>query len=85
MAGGANRDADRKREFVVRADGEVVSRARSSSLWSGSEFSNLRIDPGDSIVVPDKTFKPNNWSNIINAAQGLGSLALDAVVLSTVQ
>ena len=85
MAGGANRDADRKREFIVRADGEVVSRARDKSLWSGSEFTKLRIDPGDSIVVPDKTFKPNNWSNIINAAQGLGTLAVDAVLLSTVQ
>lgn len=85
MAGGSNRDADRKREFIVRADGEVVSRARGKSLWSGSEFSNLRINPGDSIVVPDKTFKPNNWNNIINAAQGLGSIALDAVLVSTVQ
>jgi protein involved in polysaccharide export with SLBB domain len=85
MAGGSNRDADRKREFIVRADGEVVSRSHGASLWSGSEFSNLRINPGDSIVVPDKTFKPNNWNNIINAAQGLGSIALDAVLVSTVQ
>jgi protein involved in polysaccharide export with SLBB domain len=88
MAGGANRDADRKREFVVRADGEVVSRAQmSGSLWSGSgtEFSKLPIDPGDSIVVPDKTFKPSNLNNIINAAQGIGNLAIDAVLLTEVQ
>jgi protein involved in polysaccharide export with SLBB domain len=88
MAGGANRDADRKREFVVRADGEVVSRAQmSGSLWngSGSEFSKLPIDPGDSIVVPDKTFKPSNLNNFINAAQGIGNLAIDAVLLSEVQ
>ena len=88
MAGGANRDADRKREFVVRADGEVVSRAQiSGSLWSGSgsEFSKLSIDPGDSIVVPDKTFKPSNLNNIINVAQGIGNLAIDAVLLSEVQ
>jgi protein involved in polysaccharide export with SLBB domain len=88
MAGGANRDADRKREFVVRADGEVESRAQiSGSVWSGSgsEFNKLRIDPGDSIVVPDKTFKPNNLTNIINAAQGIGNLAIDAVLLTEVQ
>jgi protein involved in polysaccharide export with SLBB domain len=88
MAGGANRDADRKREFVVRADGEVESRAQiGGSVWKGSggEFSKLRIDPGDSIVVPDKTFKPNNWTNIINAAQGIGNLAIDAVLLTQVQ
>jgi protein involved in polysaccharide export with SLBB domain len=88
MAGGANRDADRKREFVVRADGEVVSRAQiGGSLWggSGSEFSKLPIDPGDSIVVPDKTFKPSNLNNFINAAQGIGNLAIDAVLLSEVQ
>jgi protein involved in polysaccharide export with SLBB domain len=88
MAGGANRDADRKREFIVRADGEVESRAQiGGSVWSGSgsEFSKLRIDPGDSIVVPDKTFKPNNLTNIINAAQGIGNLAIDAVLLTEVQ
>ena len=26
LAGGPNRDADRKHEFIIRADGEVVSR-----------------------------------------------------------
>jgi protein involved in polysaccharide export with SLBB domain len=86
MAGGANRDADRKREFIVRADGEVESRSQQiGSLWSGSEFNSLRIDPGDSIVVPDKTFKPSNLNNIMTAVEGLGTLAIDAVLLTAVE
>ena len=86
LAGGANRDADRKREFIVRADGEVESRSQQiGTFWSGSQFNSLRIAPGDSIVVPDKTFKPNNWNNIMSAVEGLGTLAIDAVLLTAVE
>jgi protein involved in polysaccharide export with SLBB domain len=85
LAGGATKDADRKREFIIRADGEVESRTRDKSLWSGSEFNNVHINPGDSIVVPDKTFRPNNWNNIMNAAQSIGNLAVDAFLLTAVQ
>src|SRR5258706_5211729 len=37
LAGGTNRDADKKREFIVRADGSVVSRQYSSPL-RGHDF-----------------------------------------------
>jgi protein involved in polysaccharide export with SLBB domain len=85
LAGGPSKDADRRREFIIRADGEIESRTRDKSLWSGSEFNNVRINPGDTIVVPDKTFRPNNWNNIMNAAQSIGSLAVDAFLLTAVQ
>ena len=41
-------------EFIIRADGEVVSRDMNNGLW-GNEFNDLRIYPGDTIVVPEKT------------------------------
>jgi protein involved in polysaccharide export with SLBB domain len=85
LAGGANRDADKGHEFIIRADGEVVSRARSKSLWSGNEFNNLGIYPGDTIVVPDKTFRPSVWTGVLNSAQTLASFALDAAVLTSIQ
>jgi protein involved in polysaccharide export with SLBB domain len=83
LAGGANRDADQKHEFLIRADGEVVSRDRERALW-GSEFSNLRIYPGDTIVVPEKTFKPTALRGILDWTQTFSQLALGAGVLSTV-
>jgi protein involved in polysaccharide export with SLBB domain len=85
LAGGANRDADRGREFIIRADGEVVSRARSRSLWSGDEFNHLDINPGDTIVVPDKTYKPSLWNSVLSSASTLGSFAVDAAILTTIQ
>jgi protein involved in polysaccharide export with SLBB domain len=84
LAGGANRDADRKQEFIIRADGEVESRARSKSVWSGDEFTKLHIYPGDTIVVPDKTFKPSAWTNVLGQASMLTNFAVDAALLSSI-
>jgi len=85
LAGGANRDADRKHEFIIRADGEVVSRTTGNSLWSGSELENVRVSPGDTIVVPDKTYRPSVWNNVLSSAQTLANFALDAAVLTAIQ
>lgn len=52
-AGGPTRQADAKRIFLIRADGTVISRQHESSTWRNS-FENLRVLPGDSIVVPTK-------------------------------
>lgn len=56
-AGGATRDADTKRIFLVRADGEVVSR-QSHRSWQGS-FDKISPLPGDAIIVPPR-FKGRN-------------------------
>ena len=81
LAGGPNRDADRKHEFLIRADGEVVSRDTGKGLWS-SQFSNLRVYPGDTIVVPEKTFKPSAIRGVIEWSQLVSNFALGAAALS---
>ena len=53
LAGGPNREADRKRIFILRADGTVSSHDADSSFL-GRGLSQLRLHPGDSIVVPEK-------------------------------
>ncbi len=53
QAGGLNKDADRRHEFIIRADGEVVSHDTNNGP-PGNDFNNLRIYPGDTIVVPEK-------------------------------
>ena len=58
LAGGPNPDADRKHMFLIKANGAVVSRQSVKGAW-GDEFSRLKLSPGDTIVVPDKSVKPS--------------------------
>ena len=83
MAGGPNRDADRSHEFLIRADGEVVSNESSKGLW-GSEFHTLRVNPGDTIVVPEKTFKPSALRGVLDWSQLFSQFALGAAALSVI-
>ncbi len=81
MAGGPNRNADARHAFVIRADGEVISRSSQGGPW-GDEFSKLRMNPGDTIVVPDKTIKPSTLRSVLDWSQMFSQFALGAAALS---
>jgi len=81
LAGGANKDADRKHEFIIRANGEVVSRDTTNGLW-GNEFYNQPVYAGDTIVIPEKTFKPSALYGVMNWSQMFSQFALGAASLS---
>jgi protein involved in polysaccharide export with SLBB domain len=81
IAGGPTRDADRKRSFVIRADGEVESYESRKGLW-GNQFDDLPMYPGDTIVVPEKTFKPSALREFMDWSQMFSQLALGAAYLS---
>ena len=81
LAGGPSRDADPKHVFLIRADGEVVSRDAGKGLWSAS-FNNLHMYPGDTIVVPQKMFKPSSLRTLSEWSQIVSNFALGAVALS---
>ena len=83
-AGGLTKDADHKRAFVIRADGEVVGYGATRSAW-GSNFENLRIYPGDTIVVPEKTFKPSALRGVLEWSQMFSQFALGAAAISVIQ
>jgi protein involved in polysaccharide export with SLBB domain len=77
-AGGTTQSGDKKAVFVVRADGSVVGR---SSGWSGSNVMDLRLQPGDSVVVPERIIGGSEmWKNIIGAAQIMSSIAITGAV-----
>jgi protein involved in polysaccharide export with SLBB domain len=84
LAGGPNRIADWRHEFIIRADGEVVSRVRNLTVWSGNEFDNLRMNPGDTIVVPEKAFKPSALVGVLDWSQLFSQFALGASALSVI-
>jgi protein involved in polysaccharide export with SLBB domain len=80
QAGGPNRDADTSHEFVIRANGDVASRDSKKSGW-GDNFAKLRLNPGDSIVVPNKIFKPSALRPALEWTQLFYQLALGAAVI----
>jgi protein involved in polysaccharide export with SLBB domain len=83
QAGGANRDADKKHAFVIRADGSVFSRDSADTLW-GNDFDQSRIHPGDTIVVPEKTYRGNGLRTLLNFSQLFSSIALGAGALAVI-
>ena len=82
-AGGATREADQKRIFVIRADGTVVSR-QSRSIHSHGSYGNLKLLPGDAIVVPEKLRVSNGLQTFANYAQIISGAAMTGAVLATV-
>jgi len=72
QAGGSTLLGDKKGAFVIRSNGSVIS--SKSSLWGGSSF-GAALQPGDSIVVPERAIGgPRDWSTIFAAAQLAASI-----------
>jgi protein involved in polysaccharide export with SLBB domain len=67
QSGGPTQLANKKAIFVIRADGSVIG--SNGSLWSGDSLSAV-LQPGDSVVVPEKAIGGGvNWQNVLTAAQ----------------
>jgi len=84
LAGGPNRDADRKHAFIIRADGSVVSRSATSTIW-GNTFDSTSIHPGDTIVVPEKTYGPSPLRGFLEWSQLFSQLALGVAAINVIQ
>lgn len=84
-AGGATRDGDRKYEFIVRADGSVLSKQYAGGSMFTKGFNGQYMYPGDTIVVPDNVNKTTllrgltDWSTVL---LGFGSFAMGIAFLS---
>jgi len=75
LAGGVNRDADKNRAYVIRADGSVISKQYSSSL-RGNGFDSLHLYPGDTVVVPLNLNKGQGLRLLVNIAQIVGQFGV---------
>jgi protein involved in polysaccharide export with SLBB domain len=68
-SGGVTRSGNKKDIYVLRADGSVVPR---ESGWLGNDFMNLRMRPGDTVVVPEKIEGGSKvWDRLATSAQAL--------------
>jgi polysaccharide export outer membrane protein len=91
-AGGANKTADVKGTYIIKVNGAAVS--RSSFKWYGGpvwddptttfhlgSFNSLRLDPGDTIVVPEELERVPWLREIKDIATIIGQIALTAGVV----
>jgi protein involved in polysaccharide export with SLBB domain len=83
-AGGATREADPKRIFVIRADGTVVSRQSHNNHFHGG-FEKLTLLPGDAIVVPEKLRVSSKMNSFLPMTQFASQTALTAAALSVIR
>jgi hypothetical protein len=71
---------------VIRADGSVISRtSESKSLWTANGFDQLRLYPGDTIVVPEKTLRPTALRGLLDWSNIFGQLALGAAAIQVLK
>jgi protein involved in polysaccharide export with SLBB domain len=78
QAGGPSGLANKKATFVVRADGSVIG--TKSSLWSG-ELLNASLQPGDTVVVPEKAIGGGlQWQSVLLTAQTASAIASTAFI-----
>jgi hypothetical protein len=89
-SGGPNRNADESEMYLIKADGSVVSRQQSSSgihwdeeskSWSFGGFLSGKMDPGDTLVVPQKLERIAWMREIKDITQILANVALVAGVI----
>jgi protein involved in polysaccharide export with SLBB domain len=84
LAGGPTRDADSSRAFVLRADGSVTGQGNEKSLFD-RRFGGERINPGDTIVVPEKRWRPSVLQEVVALAQVSSQFALGAAALNEIK
>jgi protein involved in polysaccharide export with SLBB domain len=80
QAGGPTGLANKNDIFVVRANGEVVS--RSNTGWWGGGVLSVQLEPGDTLVVPEKPLGGSTfWKNFLAVAQLIQGGAIAAAVV----
>lgn len=84
QAGGATRDGDKSRLFVIRADGSVESKQMHSGMFLGS-FEGMKSDPGDTIVMPQRIKTSNSIVALRDWTQIFSQLALGAASINVLK
>jgi polysaccharide biosynthesis/export protein len=82
-AGGPTRNADKDRVFIVRADGSVVP--RQSGKRYGQSFEDLRLNPGDALVIPEALPKTPLLRNLRDWTQVFSQLILGAAAVNVLR
>ncbi len=74
QAGGPTAMANKRGIFIIRADGSV---AGTSGGFLGGSVLQSSLQPGDTVVVPDRAFGgPLNWRNTLQVAQLVSAVGI---------
>jgi protein involved in polysaccharide export with SLBB domain len=79
MAGGTNEIANDKQIYVIKVNGAAVGRKGFS--WLGGGIKSLTLDPGDTIVVPEKLERISWLKEIKDITTIIANIALTAGVI----
>jgi polysaccharide export outer membrane protein len=80
-AGGVTRTGDKKRLYILRANGSVLgSESAGGGLWSAG-IMDAHLYPGDAIVVPEQIDKVSFTKGLINWSQILAQLGFAAAAI----
>ena len=85
LAGKGKPNADEKHSFVLRADGTVVARKSVNGVFAGNRFDQLRLYPGDQIVVPNKIATRNIVRGLRDWTQISSQLAITGAALAVIR
>ncbi len=81
MVGGPTASADREHIFLIKADGSVLTRDNTGGGFLQGGLMSARVEPGDSIVVPEKLIQTRLMKDIKDITQILYQIAVTAGVL----
>lgn len=85
MAGKGKPNADMHHAFLLHADGTVVPSTAVNGLFTGDKFAELRMHPGDQIVVPNKIQTGNFVRGLRDWTQISSQLALTGAALAVIK
>ncbi len=94
LVGGITGNADKKQLYIVRADGTVISKKQekfglfnwdsSSHRWGFGSFKSIKLEPGDTIIVPQKVVQ-HSWLKFFkDTTSVLYPVAVSAGVLNDI-
>ncbi len=94
LVGGVTGNADKKQLYIVRADGTVISKKQekfglfnwdgSSHRWGFGSFKSIKMEPGDTIIVPKKVMQFSWLKYFKDTTSVIYQLAVSAGVLNDI-
>ncbi|MGZ9163456.1 MAG: SLBB domain-containing protein, partial [Candidatus Deferrimicrobiaceae bacterium] len=84
MVGGPTESADRDHVFLLKSNGSVVTRENADGGFFSTGRQGLlstRVDPGDSIVVPEKLLETRLMKDVKDITQILYQIAVTAGIV----
>ena len=82
IAGGASRNADKRHEFVIRADGSVISKQTAGGTLFAGGFGSKYAYPGDTVVVPDNVSKTTLLRNLTDYSAVLANFGVGIAAIN---